>query len=322
MHKQANLSFLTEEIQLFWMVTELGSYKKAASHYNVSPLTIARNIHKLEQQFGQNVQLLNHPPFKPFVITEAGKALKEHLKKLMSTNTDIHRHINDINNGLRGSLTIGAFASATPIFIPNLVHGLNTISPNIEISIHERGTSAIFDMIEKDEIDLGIARLPAIAANGRKSPFIIRELYEERGLAVFHKSHQFALKQDDIRLEELAEEPLLLLRETSGVLNQQFISYLTQQQIPFKIIAEGSEIFTLLLMVAQNIGVTIIPDRGWTLYPDLHKFLRYRKIAGDPIRLKTGIVRKKARYHSQAMMTAETIIEETEIQFRKKSQFP
>jgi DNA-binding transcriptional LysR family regulator len=316
MHKTSKLSFLTEEIQLFWTVTELGSYKKAAAYYNVSPLTIGRNIRRLEQQFGPNIQLFIHPPFHSFVLTEAGKALKDHVRGFMSANTDIHQMINDISDGLRGTLTIAAFGSATPIFIPNLVHELNSISPNIEVSIHERGTSSIFEMIAEDKIDLGIARLPSSPQILGETPLIIDELYQESGLAVFHRSHRFALRTDDIRLEELAEEPLLLLRETSGVLNHQFISYLKEQQVRFKIIAEGSEIFTLLLMVAQNIGVTLIPDRGWTLYPDLHKHLCYRKIVGNPICLKTGIVRKEDRYHSKTMILAEDIIKETERRFR------
>jgi LysR family hydrogen peroxide-inducible transcriptional activator len=229
-----------------------GSFSRAADRCAVSQPTLSIAIARLEEQLG--VRLFERAkagkgavrpmPVGTRVVRQAEIALRE-----AGRIREIARMSGD---PLHGPLRLGVIHTVRPYLLPGLIAELKRIAPEMPLVIEENMTSALAEMLRRDEIDLAVIALPFDLPG-----VVTRALYDEPFLVVAPRGHRWEGRQT-IEPSEVRGDEVLLLK-AGNCFRDQVLGACPQVSVAETDAHLGYSIGTLRLMVASGLGVTILP---------------------------------------------------------------
>ncbi len=293
------MGIFSKKIQAFWLLSQLKIRARAAREMNITPVSFNTYIHNLERNM-QCVLIQQNTPANGFQLTEEGEALKKQTANLLQIARDTLVENHHKTKQLEGQITIGAFPTATLIFIPKLLSAIKVEHPHLTVKVRERNTTKITQMVRDGTLDLGIVRIAEKAENFHETDLKAINLYQERTYIVSHKDHPLA-KRKTISWQEIASEDLLLLSSDQGPLRSQIMRRFEEAQVTPHILCEGAESLTLLRMTAQNTGITIVSHRSLALASHLREHLHLLTPEAGPIDLYTAIIIRNRGYIPNAI---------------------
>ena len=233
-----------EHLRCFVAVAELGSISAAAKRLFRSPSAISMTTTNLENEFGhplfESDSKSKLTPFGTYVFEVASEQIKRYDVSIAS----MHAYA---RNGF-GRVDIAAVPSFATCYLPSLLTEFIASHPNITVSIRDDSSTHIYSLIEKGDIDIGIA-----------SP-------REEFMAVKCQN----LLTDPIGFVCNRSHPLTLLNRPltwSDIRHKTFIANGTCKHIQaeiFQSIVASAEIkvqntTSLLAMIAEGVGITTLP---------------------------------------------------------------
>lgn len=237
------------QIRYFVRAAELGSMTEAAGELFVAQSAVSTAVAQLEETLGS--QLLIRRRSRGVVLTEQGQNFYAGALEVMLS---IDEAVNSVHpEALTGQLTAGIFTTLAPFWLPELHDALSEAHPELTVRLREVTADQVEPMLQRREIEVAltysfdygrdvtfdpICKAPIYAAVSPTSPLADREA---------------------VTLEELAEEPLVLL--DLGKSSNYFLSLFRAADLQPRIHQRFESFEVVRSMVARGHGCTILNQR-------------------------------------------------------------
>ena len=239
------------------------SFSAAAKACNVTQSTLSLGIQELERQMDA---LLFERARGNVLPTAAGRLVLSHAAKILDISESLAAAITSRNGGGGAPIRVGVIPTIAPYLLPRFLPALETAFPQSPLRIAEDTTETIIAKIKNGDMDLGLLALPVDTDD-----LDTRVLFTEDFVLAFHKhrhpefisgskiSKTLKQVQGDMTLEKLQNQELLLLRE-GHCLKDHILSACKLPPERQNQFFEAESLNTLLAMVNQGYGVTLLPE--------------------------------------------------------------
>src|SRR5690625_5182124 len=238
------------QLEYFMEVCKELHFTRAAENLNIAQPTLSQQIKSLEDKVG--IPLFDRIG-KRIALTEAGRILLNHSQRVFYEIDQAQAALRDLNGLQIGNLTVGSLYSCVNYLLTPAILKFKQLYPNVELSILGLRNEEIINSLHENKLDLGITFLPIEDKEMKAIPLFTEEL----SLAV-PLDHPLA-KEQEVDMRVLGDVPVISLPE-SYFLRKMIDAYCTEIGITLKPIIELSTLESLVQMVAEGVGITILPE--------------------------------------------------------------
>ncbi|WP_334329010.1 LysR family transcriptional regulator [Companilactobacillus sp. HBUAS59699] len=245
-------------LQYLDTLLKYGNYTKAAKSLYISQPYLTQTIKKVEKEL--DIEIINRHD-TPLQLTEAGRIYYQYLNSMEVEQDNFRKRISQYASTEHTIIRIGVLSSLgtylLPLFLPTYLKS----HPNVKIELHE----AIPDVNEKKtlngDLDFFIGQNPETI-----SPRLIVHDQGKHGYyaiipesSKLYQPKETILKPDSISIKELLKENLILTTHGSAIRRQ--VDYLIHKfKIQPNVVMESNNIFTIVALAINNLGVTFLPE--------------------------------------------------------------
>lgn len=198
----------TRQLAAFCTVVDRRSFSQAAERLGVTQPAVSLQVRALEKRLG--TQLLDRSG-RRVEPTEAGWRLYRGAQRLLALEEQIEADVAATVEGeLEGDLVLGASTGPAAIVVPVLLCEFQLSNQGVHVSLTVSDTHTVVERVAARELELGIVGASRRHRGVRFEPFLSDEV-----ILACPAGHRFAGKT--VSLDELREEPLILMQEGAGV---------------------------------------------------------------------------------------------------------
>lgn len=242
-------------VQLEYIVA-VDSYRhfaRAAEKCFVTQPTLSMQIQKLEAELG--IVLFDRSK-QPVVPTEAGVAIIEQARKILSEKSLIEEIVQHKKGIVAGELRVGIIPTLAPYLLPLFVQEFTRKHPQVKLVVKELPTETLISRLKENRLDAAILVTPLEETGISEEPLFYEEMvaYVSKKNAAYQKNYVLAKDIDPHKLWLLQEGHCF----RSQVLNLCELQKASSGIGHFEY--EAGSIETLRRMVELNDGITILPE--------------------------------------------------------------
>ena len=237
-----------QQLRYIIAIEQYRNFGKAAEACGLTQSTLSLMVKKLEEEL--DVRLFDRDAH-PVVPTEIGRKVIDQAKVVLFNVEQIPLLTRTEKEALAGPVRIALISTVAPVLIPGLFKHIGNNYPSISLQTEEMLTETIKDRLRKAEVDMGILAGPVNEAGFLEIP-----LYHERFLAYVSPNNP-AYAQESIKAASLPEQIVWIIRDG---LRQLDPSDLKEGTFTYERFFEGGRVGTLIQVVNDNGGITIIPE--------------------------------------------------------------
>jgi LysR family hydrogen peroxide-inducible transcriptional activator len=231
-------------------LAEHGHFGKAAAACHVTQSTLSASIQELENTLqAVLVDRTRHS----VVFTPTGEATVGRALQVIEEATALARAARSQGKPLAGVLRLGVIPTLGPFLLPRLLGKLRRKYPALRLYLREDLTGRLIERLDSGEVDLVLLALPYGTGNVETEV-----LFEDPFSFCCSRSHPLA-RSSRISLDEIKEEHLLLLQD-GHCLRQHALSACSVRGRPDVDPFEPTSLHTLVQMVDNGLGVTLLPQ--------------------------------------------------------------
>ena len=231
----------------FLKVVEVGSFTKAAEILGYTQPAMSQMIASLENEL--SIKLLYRSRYG-VRLTPEGERLLPSVQSAVAQFQSMQNIAGEIRGLESGVVRIGTISSISCHWLPPVIRQYWAQYPNVQLIVHQGDYTTIPEWVRTGELDFGFVTPDAV--HGTDSRFL--KYGEHR--ACLPKDHPLA-RGKSVKLEDLAQEPFLLLEE--GVYSEPLAAFQARGLTP-NIRMTMHDDYSILSMVEQGLGVTILPE--------------------------------------------------------------
>jgi len=228
------------------------NFSAASQACHVTQPTLSVQIQKLEDLLQVIIFDRSKQPIEPTLL---GQKIIEQARVVLQNTSLIKQMILEEAGKVQGDFQLGIIPSVAGSLIPLFLKSFTEQFPQVKLTILELETNELIKKLNKDEIDAGIAATPLLERNLTEHP-----LYWEPFYLFVNKKHELYGK-DKIQQGELHKQNVLLMSEGNCIRTQ--VSQICKMKKHFdndkSIEFESSSFHTLIQLVQQNMGMTLLP---------------------------------------------------------------
>ena len=276
------------QLRGFLAVAQFGSFTKAAKTLYLTQPALSLQIKRLEET-------LQEPLFerhsKSLLLTPAGHVLKERAEQILGLVEQTDQEVQALHGLQGGRLSIGTNDSNCLYLLPSLIQFFRERFPGVALHFTNRQSADVVALVAEGKVEFGLVTLPVRDARVKAEPLFWRE-----DVAICHPAHTLA-ELSDVRLEDIAEFPLLVLEQGSTSRNLLDHLLVTAGIAP-KVMMELGNVEVIKRFVEIDMGVAVIP--GFTVAEEIKLGQLYAiRLPWLPARA-VGIVQRRKGYLSPA----------------------
>jgi DNA-binding transcriptional LysR family regulator len=198
----------TKQLAAFCAVVERRSFSQAADQLGVTQPAVSLQIRSLEQRIGQQLLDRSGRRVEP---TEAGLRLYRSAQRLLALEQQMLAELGEEAEGeLTGRLEIGASTGPGGSVLPALLGEFQQLHPQAHVALTVSDTQSVVEQVGRRELELGV-----VGAGGRHRGVSFEPLYRDEVVLAVPAGHRRA--GETLSLEELKDEPLVLMQEGAGI---------------------------------------------------------------------------------------------------------
>ena len=239
-----------KQLKYFDAVARSRHFGKAAESCAVTQPALSMQIQELEKFLG--VQLLERGR-SGVMLTESGKEIAERAARVLADVRDIVDVARQQGNVLAGPLGFGVIPSVAPYILPQLLPMVRDTFPDLDLHIRESQTQTLVSELLDGQLDVLLLALPV------DHPYIETvRLFDDRFLLAMASSHRMS---DRVKATpDLLETEKLLLLEEGHCMRDQALAFCSLRRIENINTFGASSLSTLVQMVANGLGMTLLPE--------------------------------------------------------------
>lgn len=292
------LPFTLQQLRILKAVASEKSFSRAAEILFVSQPSLSKQIKNLETRLG--ILLLNREN-NTISLTEGGKVFLQYSERILALCEESCRALNDVKNGDRGNLTVGASQTIGTYLMPRVLALFAQNYPQISIKVQVNSTRIIAKNVVNREIDIAVVggEIP----EELKKNIEIEKFVEDELILIIPKSHPFALKKKKrINKDDLYHLNFITLNSTSTI--RKFIdNILIQNNIKikqFNIILQLNSIEAIKTAVSLGLGAAFVSSSAIEKEIEL-KTVEVMTIENIKITRTLSIITNQECYRSKAV---------------------
>ncbi len=275
------------QLRAFVAVADSGAFTKAAGALHMTQSGVSHAIASLESELGVSLIERDRSGVRP---TEVGRRVLIHAQEVLGGMERIGWEVTGVRELETGRLTIGSFPSAASRLLPALMGSFRNRYPGIEVVLVEGTDQKVHERIRSRRVDVGFVTLPA---KGLETVPIA----EDAMLAVVPAGHALANKEK-VGVDELAVEPFVM---SMGGCEPLITAVFRAAGVVPDIRFEVRDVGTILAMVGEGLGVTIVPELA--LPQNLDSLSSVRALAlNPPVRRRLALAVRSLATASPATM--------------------
>lgn len=237
-----------KQLRYFVALSELGHFGRAAAACNVTQPALSEQIRELEAQLG--AKLVERLP-QGAVPTPLGAEVARRSRAILAAVGDLVDFVQHSGKVLFGPLRFGVIPSVGPYLIPWLLPALQRRFPQLELILRESQTQHLLSELQAGQLDVALLALPVPGG------IATTRLFDDPFVLLVHVGHAYAMRRT-VRQEDLLGERLLLLEE-GHCLREQALSLCHRLGAEAREGFAAASLATVVQMVAQGYGVTLLP---------------------------------------------------------------
>lgn len=218
-------------------------FGQAAAACTVSQSTLSASIQELEDLLG--APLLERTR-RSVVPTPLGRAIADRARGLLRGAEDLVDLAQAARDPLSGPLHLGVIPTIGPFLLPKAMPRLRESFPKLQLYLREDQTARLLERLEAGELDAVLLALPYALGD-----LEVIDLGEDRFSIVYPAGH--------VPARSIADENLLLL-EDGHCLRDQALAACELEGARRNAGFNGTSLHTLAQMVANGLGVTLMPQ--------------------------------------------------------------
>ena len=197
------MRYTLKQLRYLEAAARLRSITAAANEFNISPSSIAAAIDAIEAETNQT--LFNRHPSKGVTPTRYGRDFLINVRQLLQSHLKFETTLSGISDKLEGSIRMGCFTPIAPIVLPLILKLVSDEHPTLSMQIIEGDAEKMVEMLSAEKIDLALTY-----SIGVPERFHFQSLFYAPPHVTLSTNHPLAARES-LTLEELADEPLILL---------------------------------------------------------------------------------------------------------------
>ncbi|MDM5322042.1 LysR family transcriptional regulator [Bacillus altitudinis] len=236
---------ITFQYKVFLTVVECGSFTKAGEKLGLTQSGVSHNIAKLESELGVVLLRRNRNGLS---LTDAGERVMPHIRQIIHHASLLEQEAALIQGMEVGSIKIGTFSSFSSKMLPQLIHLFTKRYPNIQVELYEGGYEEIEEWIASGTVDVGFLTQPS-------REFETVPLFQDELVVLMQENHRFHTKKV-IEVDSLQDESFIMPKAGCDLLIKKLLK---ERGVKPQVLFEIGDNNTLISMVQEGLGVTIIP---------------------------------------------------------------
>jgi len=198
----------TRQLAAFCAVVERKSFSHAAERLGVTQPAVSLQIRSLEQRLGRQLLDRSGRRVEP---TEAGLRLYAAAQRLLQAEEQLFEELDADDEGtVGGTLELGASTGPGGSVVPVVLCEFQERHPDVHVRLTVSDTQTVVAQVADRELELGI-----VGAGRRHRGVTFEPLFGDEVVLAVPAGHRFAGKT--VSLEQLREEPLIVMQEGAGV---------------------------------------------------------------------------------------------------------
>jgi DNA-binding transcriptional LysR family regulator len=189
-------------------VVERRSFSQAAEQLGVTQPAVSLQIRSLEKRLGHQLVDRSGRRVEP---TEVGRRLYRSAQRLLSLEEQLLAELGEEAEGeLTGRLEIGASTGPGGTVIPVVLCEFQQLHPGVHVALSVSDTQRVIEQVARREVELGV-----VGAVRRQRGVVFEPFFRDEVVLAVPSGHRFADRA--VSLDELKQEPLVLMQEGAGV---------------------------------------------------------------------------------------------------------
>jgi DNA-binding transcriptional LysR family regulator len=198
----------TRQLAAFCAVVERKSFSQAAARLGVTQPAVSLQIRSLEQRLGKQLLDRSGRRVEP---TEAGRRLYASAQRLLAAEEDLLEELAEDDEGVvTGTLELGASTGPGGTVVPLLLCEFQQAHPDVRVRLSVSDTQTVVQQVADRLLELGI-----VGAGRKHRGVAFEPFFRDEVVLACPAKHRFAGKT--ISLEQLKDEPLIVMQEGAGV---------------------------------------------------------------------------------------------------------
>jgi len=281
-----------EQLEYLAEVARLGSFRRAAESLHISQPALSGAVRSLERELG--VGLLERGRHGARV-SDPGRDLLPHILTVLDSVDRLRQSAGEQQHSIR-LVRVGTVNTATVPLLAPAIRLFRETYHATQVEVIGAQQAEIQRAILDGNYDLGLVNY--LEGDDRPPGLETTTLLRGRPVVCMRCDNPLAAR-DAVRIDELRAGPLIVMR--SGYVMHRYIHRLLHDQIPvFSYSADGAEMGKL--MVAEDLGVTVLPDFSVIGDPlEQRGLITWRPIEGDNTQVQLVIQRPRALSRTRAV---------------------
>ena len=241
-----------ELYKVFYHVANTLSFSEASKQLFISQSAVSQSIKVLEKKLNQTLFLRST---KRVQLTPEGEILLKHIEPAMNLIKSGENQLLEANSLNGGQLRIGASDTICRYYLIPFLKDFHHTYPNIHIKVTNQTSIECAKLLENGQVDFCITNYPNSGFSNSQNVRVVREFQD-----VFVANQDFfPLKNKEISLKELQEQPILMLDRKSTT--SEFLHSMFQKhQLDLVPEIEISSNDLLIDLARIGLGIAFVPD--------------------------------------------------------------
>lgn len=236
-------------LAVFHAAARLLSFTRAADELCLTQPGISKHIKELENHY--NARLFDRLG-KKIILTQAGEILFRTTTEIFRLAAESKQRIDDLAGLGGGRLAVGADITIGTYLLPDLLVKFRQQYPHIDITVDVARSRQVVRSVLANSLELALVGHYEPDARLSAQPFLT-----ERLALVVSSQHPWATRSTPVRLEELADQPVLLSTPGSGTWRN-VRSQLDNARIDLHKTLEMGTTEGVKQAVAANLGIALL----------------------------------------------------------------
>ena len=238
-------------LQVFATVAKLLSFTKAAEVLHMTQPAVTFQVRQMEEQL--NTRLFDRTHNR-ITLTETGSTVKVYADRILELYKEMESEIRTQISDMQSLLIIGASTTIGEYFLPKIIGDFQKQFPDVVVRLIVTNTNGVIDLIEENEIDIGIVEGPVT-----NKTLITKPIWDDELVLACAIGHNLS-NHKTINIAEILNYPYISREEGSGtreVINEHLKQFgFDMEQL--NIIMEFGSPESIKNVVAAGLGITII----------------------------------------------------------------
>lgn len=237
------------QLKTFLAVAESGSFTTAARLCRISQPSLSVHVRNLEEVAGRQLFVRNRGGVS---LTPAGAAMVPKVREIMERFEELERCLATDGMDEVQDLKFGAIPTMAPYIVPPVVREFLRRQPRAKFLLQEDYTSNLLEQLIHRKLDVCLMSTPVEVPE-----LEVEVIGQESFYAVFSRS--LVGRKTSVSLDELRGFQFIVLQETH-CLGVQLREFCHSHSLQNRVLCKTAQVSTILEMVAQGVGVSILPE--------------------------------------------------------------